>query len=93
MVSKCILLLKGKARDQEVQREFCLKKSSFREHHCIGVVYNETVMLSQTFHQFEKQFQHFNYTLVFFTRESLPKRQIESGSLTGEKHHCLSFYL
>ena len=27
----------------------------FRERHCTGVVYNETVMLSRTFHQFDKQ--------------------------------------
>ena len=29
----------------------------FRERHCTGVVYNETAMLSQTFHQFENQFE------------------------------------
>ena len=40
----------------------------FRECHCIGMVYNQTAMLSGTFHQFEKDNfnQRFNYILVIF---------------------------
>ena len=54
MVSKCIVFLKGKPRDQEVgvQRTSCLKKkpASFilRTSLYTGVVYNETAMLSQS---------------------------------------------
>ena len=71
----------------------------FWECHCTAVVYNETAMLSRTFSPVRESIliQHFNYTLVIFIRERLPKcnwmldQNCSSNCWkSSTKHHCLS---